>query len=269
MPHTCIRRVRKHLRDPAAGVYPWAPRAAPWPLPLLMKAPFSSFARYAWAVLAFNVLVVLWGAVVRATDSGAGCGRHWPKCNGQILPEMASIHTRIEFGHRITSGIALLLVVGMLVWARRAFAKGHPARRGAWLSFFFILVEAGVGAGVVLFRLVADNKSIERAISTPTHLVTTFLLLGALTLTVWWGSGGADVRIRRQGTLGAVLLTALFATILVGATGALTALGDTLFPKTTVGFEFWRSRRACTSPPSAGWCAARAPRIPRAASPPR
>lgn len=203
-----------------------------------MKAPFSSFARYAWAVLAFNVLVVLWGAVVRATDSGAGCGRHWPKCNGAILPEMASIHTRIEFGHRVTSGIALLLVVGMLVWARRAFAGGHPARRGAWLSFFFILVEAGVGAGVVLFRLVADNKSIERAISTPTHLVTTFLLLGALTLTAWWGSGGADVRIRRQGTLGTVLLTALFATILVGATGALTALGDTLFPKTTVGFEF-------------------------------
>ncbi len=44
------------------------------------------FSRYAWGVLLWNVLVALWGAYVRATGSGAGCGSHWPTCNGEILP---------------------------------------------------------------------------------------------------------------------------------------------------------------------------------------
>jgi heme A synthase len=197
----------------------------------------SPFARFAWGVLAYNVAVVLWGAFVRATGSGAGCGRHWPMCNGEVAPQLASTHTLIEFTHRATSGIALLLVVAMLVWARRAFPRGHLVRRGAVLSTVFIVLEALLGAGLVLFELVADDKSAARAFSMSAHLVNTFLLLGALTLTGWWASGGGPVRLRRQGALGAALLTAVGATILVGATGAVTALGDTLFPKSTVGFE--------------------------------
>lgn len=197
----------------------------------------SSFARFAWGVLAYNVAVVLWGAFVRATGSGAGCGRHWPTCNGEVAPQLASTHTLIEFTHRATSGIALLLVLAMLVWARRAFPRGHLVRRGAVLSTVFIVAEALLGAGLVLFELVADDKSAARAFSMSAHLVNTFLLLGALTLTGWWASGGGPVRVRKQGALGAVLLTAVGATILVGATGAVTALGDTLFPKSTVGFE--------------------------------
>jgi heme A synthase len=197
----------------------------------------SPFARFAWGVLAYNVAVVLWGAFVRATGSGAGCGRHWPMCNGEVAPQLASTHTLIEFTHRATSGIALLLVVAMLVWARRAFPRGHLARRGAVLSTVFIVLEALLGAGLVLFELVADDKSAARAFSMSAHLVNTFLLLGSLTLTGWWASGGGPVRLRRQGALGAALLTAVGATILVGATGAVTALGDTLFPKSTMGFE--------------------------------
>ncbi|CAA9304269.1 MAG: Heme A synthase, cytochrome oxidase biogenesis protein Cox15-CtaA [uncultured Gemmatimonadetes bacterium] len=199
--------------------------------------PLSSFARFAWGVLAYNVAVVLWGALVRATGSGAGCGRHWPACNGQVMPQLASTHTMIEFAHRATSGIALLLVLAMLVWAWRAFPRGHLVRRGAALSTAFIIAEALLGAGLVLFELVADDKSAMRAFSMSAHLVNTFLLLGALTLTGWWASGGAPVRVRKQGALGAVLLTAVGATILVGATGAVTALGDTLFPKSAVGFD--------------------------------
>lgn len=205
-----------------------------------MKPLFRSsagFARYAWGVLAFNIAVVLWGAVVRATNSGAGCGRHWPACNGEVMPELASNELLIEFTHRATSGIALLLVVGMMVWAWRAYPEGHRVRRGAALSTVLIFVEALLGAGLVLFELVGGDKSAFRAFSMAAHLVNTFLLLGALTLTGWWASGGREVRVRGQGPLGAVLLTAIGATILVGATGAVTALGDTLFPKTTVGFE--------------------------------
>jgi heme A synthase len=92
------------------------------------------FARYAWGVLAYNVAVALWGAFVRATGSGAGCGNHWPLCNGAVTPQTPAWATVIEFTHRATSGIDLLLVAVLAIWAFRAFPKQHPARLGAALS---------------------------------------------------------------------------------------------------------------------------------------
>ena len=88
----------------------------------------ASFAKYAWGVLAFNLIVILWGAYVRASSSGAGCGSHWPLCNGEIIPRTPTIKTVIEFSHRLSSGLALLLTIGLVVWAFRALAKKHPAR---------------------------------------------------------------------------------------------------------------------------------------------
>src|SRR5512134_3157490 len=148
------------------------------------------FATYAWAVLVFNVLVILWGAYVRATGSGAGCGSHWPLCNGQVIPRDAGLTTLVEFSHRLTSGLALVAIVVLLAWTWRACAPGHPARRGAVLSLVFILTEAAVGAGLVLFQLVADNASMARAMFMAAHLVNTFVLLACIALTAWWLSGG-------------------------------------------------------------------------------
>jgi heme a synthase len=62
------------------------------------------FAIFAWAVLAYNLAVVLWGAYVRATGSGAGCGNHWPLCDGPVTPQTPAGATIIEFTHRVTSG---------------------------------------------------------------------------------------------------------------------------------------------------------------------
>jgi len=123
------------------------------------------------------------------------------------------------------------------VLSRRIFAAGHLARRGAVLSLVLIVVEALLGAGLVLFELVAENSSAVRAFSMAAHLVNTFLLLGALTLTCWWAGGGREIRFRGQGTVGTVLLAAIVAVVLVGATGAVTALGDTLFPRTSAGLD--------------------------------
>src|SRR5947209_20626321 len=81
------------------------------------------FALYAWSVLAYNVLVILWGAFVRATGSGAGCGNHWPLCNGGVVPRGPTVQTVIEFTHRATSGVALISVVVLIVWAYRAFPR--------------------------------------------------------------------------------------------------------------------------------------------------
>ena len=195
----------------------------------------TRFARFAWAVLAYNVLVVLWGAVVRATGSGAGCGAHWPRCNGVVLPRDPSVETMIEFSHRATSGLAFLAVVAMLWMAVRRFGRGHPVRGAAVVSMVLMITEAGVGAGLVLLELVAGNTSQGRAWAMGVHLVNTFLLLGAIALTAWYAEGRARVRVRGQGLVGFLALAPLVLTLVVGATGALTALGDTLFPKTTIG----------------------------------
>lgn len=188
------------------------------------------FTRYSWFVLIYNLAVIVWGAFVRATGSGAGCGRHWPLCNGQVVPRAQQVETLIEFTHRLTSGLAGLLVIGMVVWALRAFPRGHLARRGAWLTLLAIVVEGALGAGLVLLELVANNSSVARAVAMGVHLVNTLLLLGVITLTAWWGAGGGPLRLRGQGAAGWLLGVAVVAMMVLGATGAVTALGDTLFP---------------------------------------
>jgi heme a synthase len=192
------------------------------------------FARYAWITLAYNIAVILWGAIVRATGSGAGCGSHWPLCNGEMVPRAPSVATVIEFSHRLTSGVALMLVVGLVVWAFRGRPRGHAARKAAVISLLFILSEAAVGAGLVLFEMVADNQSMARAMFMATHLLNTFLLLGALTLTAHFASGGAPFRLRGQGVLGGSIVLGVVGLLLSGVSGAIAALGDTLFPATSL-----------------------------------
>lgn len=187
------------------------------------------FAIYAWGNLALSLAVILWGAFVRATGSGAGCGEHWPLCNGQVIPRAPAIETIIEFVHRISSGLALLGVVIAIVWAFRAYPAGHIVRRGAAFSLLFMITEALLGAGLVLFELVAQNESVARVFSMAAHLINTFLLVASMTLTAWWASGFARPRLDGQGPLKAALFAGLGVTLLVGVTGAVIALGDTLF----------------------------------------
>ena len=145
----------------------------------------NRFAKYACVVLLYNLAVIVWGAYVRASGSGAGCGSHWPLCNGEIIPRTPTLQTLVEYSHRLTSGLALLLVVGLVVWAFRAYERAHPVRRWAALSGLFILTEALVGAGLVLFEYVAENKSVARAYWMAGHLINTYLMLAAFTMTFW------------------------------------------------------------------------------------
>ncbi len=201
-------------------------------MPSAERAP----ARFAWGVLAYNLAVIVWGAYVRASGSGAGCGSHWPLCNGEVLPRAPMLATLIEFTHRLTSGVALLLVAALVVVAFRARARGHPARRAAALSLLFMLGEAAVGAGLVLFELVADNASVARALFMATHLANTFLLLLTLSLTALFlgprlrlPPAPAHVALRRA------FVAAAAGLMLVGVSGAVAALGDTLYPATSLG----------------------------------
>jgi heme A synthase len=198
--------------------------AAPPIFPEVAAHPrFARFARFAWSVLAYNIAVILWGALVRATGSGAGCGGHWPLCNGDVLPSVSEIATVIEFTHRIMSGAALVLVALLFVWARRTFPPGHPARRWAAWSLVFILTEALLGASLVLLGHVARNESVGRVYSLGLHLVNTFLLLASLAL-------AARSATRKIQPFSLAMSGPLIALVLVAIAGAITALGDTLFP---------------------------------------
>lgn len=203
-----------------------------------MKPSLSRFAKYSWGVLAYNVLVVLFGAYVRASGSGAGCGAHWPLCNGVVIPQPKQVATIIEFTHRLMSGLTLLLILGLLIWAWRSYPRGSLLRWSSAGAMFFTITEALVGAGLVLYGWVATNDSIARAISVPVHLVNTFLLIGCLAVTAWWATHGAPERLTFNGLTGVLVILGGLGLLLLGASGAVTALGDTLFPSSSLAQGF-------------------------------
>ncbi|KGQ22627.1 heme o synthase [Thermus filiformis] len=190
----------------------------------------SRFERLAVGVLVWNTLVALWGAYVRATGSGAGCGAHWPTCNGEVLPRAPQVETLIEFTHRATSGLALLSVLALVLLAFRLFPKGHPVRFGAFLSGLFILTETLLGAGLVLFGWVAHNTTPARAVVQMIHLANTYFLLASLLLTAYFARTGTPLRLRGQGAVGWALGLGVLALLFLGMSGAVTALGDLIFP---------------------------------------
>jgi cytochrome c oxidase assembly protein subunit 15 len=205
--------------------------------------------RFAWGVLIYFIAVILWGTLVRATGSGAGCGNHWPLCNGTLVQHSASVNTIIEFIHRLTSGLSFFSVVGLLAWTYAGTVRGHLARAAAAASVVFTLIEATLGALLVKLGLTAQSQSPLRPAYLALHLANTLLLLAALTLT-------AHLLSRRTGYLrGSIRLVAPFGAaatvavvLTVGVTGSLAALGDTLFPATSLGLALARDFSA-----TSGW----------------
>ena len=190
----------------------------------------KNFAPFTWGVLGWSLIVILWGAYVRATGSGAGCGQHWPLCDGQVLPRELDAEMTIEFTHRLLSGGVILLIAAMVLWGFRITTKEHPVRKGLLAAGILIVLEALLGAGLVLFKLVEENSSVARAFAVALHLANTFLLVGSLALTAYWASGGKAIQIRGQGAKAWLLGFGLLGMLLIGMSGAVTALGDTLFP---------------------------------------
>jgi cytochrome c oxidase assembly protein subunit 15 len=201
-----------------------------------LRLPSPALRRFAWGVLIYFIAVILWGTLVRATGSGAGCGNHWPLCNGTVMQHSASVNTMIEFVHRLTSGLSFFSVVALLVWTWKGTVRGHLARTAAMASVVFTLIEATLGALLVKLGLTAQSQSPLRPAYLALHLTNTLLLVAALTLT-------AHLLSRSKGYLrGSIRVAAPFGTVagilvvmVVGVTGSLAALGDTLFPATSLG----------------------------------
>jgi cytochrome c oxidase assembly protein subunit 15 len=185
--------------------------------------------QYAACVLGFMVLVILQGAVVRFSGSGAGCGNHWPLCNGDFIPHHPRVATMIEFMHRSLTGICTSLVIALIGWTFIAMPRRSLARRTVVWTGILLVTEALLGALLVKGGYVEQNASTARVVVQGIHFTNTMLLLAALTLTWWWlRPRSAPQAFGKHAAIATWL--ALLAALLTGATGSLAALADTLFP---------------------------------------
>ena len=196
------------------------------------------FPVFAWGVLSYSLMVIVWGYFLRISESGDGCGRDWPLCDGAVVPPSAQFPTWVEYTHRVSSGIALGLVFLMAVWAIRSYRKGHAVRRAAAASLFFTLTESLFGALLVIFGWVAGDISMGRILIRPFHVTNTFLLMAALGLTAWWASRRVDRVMLLRHPEGRRLLPAALVLIVLAATGSWTGLAGTAFPVESLGQGF-------------------------------
>lgn len=185
----------------------------------------SAFSRLAWWFAAYLIAVILFGAWVRIAGAGAGCGNHWPLCNGDVLPTAPQTKTIIEFTHRVTSALCGIFGIGFIAAAWRMENRG--VLRAALWTMFFILVEGFVGAVLVKKELVVNDASVSRAIVIGLHLANTLALMAAATLMAW---RAAPLVVASKHVARGLFLAAMGILVLTNMTGAVTALGDTLFP---------------------------------------
>jgi heme A synthase len=204
-----------------------------------MQGARQPFAWFAGCVLVYLLGVILFGAWVRISGSGAGCGEHWPTCHGELIPTDRGSAMRIELTHRVTSALSGLLAIVLPLWAWRRFPRGHAVRAASLATLVLIVVEGGIGAGLVLKRLVGEDASALRAAVVALHLVNTLLLTACAAFVLHWAlvppalsTRAAWMRASRvRGLAGERWVYALWLVglVLLSAAGAVTALGDTLF----------------------------------------
>ena len=199
----------------------------------------SKFAKYAWFVLAYNIIVILWGVFLRASKSGDGCGQHWLTCNGEVIPSAPQLKTVIEFSHRITSSLAGILIVILLIWTLVNWFSDKSNRKSYLLktvisSFVFVIIEGLLGAGLVLTGNTAETLTAARPFWMAAHLINTLILLTFLTLTAWFVSGGKPFNFKAQPKVLLLLGLAVAGIFLIGMSGSVAALSSMLFPSATL-----------------------------------
>jgi cytochrome c oxidase assembly protein subunit 15 len=198
------------------------------------RTKLDRFAKFAWCVLVWNLVVILWGVFLRASKSGDGCGQHWLTCHGEVIPSAPELKTVIEYSHRITSFLAFVSVLALLIWAFRKFEKGNAIRKTAFVSFIFVVTEALVGAGLVLTGNTAETLTAARPFWMASHLLNTFILLAFLTLAARYASGGSRLRSDVPRKYVAAISLGAATVFIVGITGSIAALASMIFPSGTL-----------------------------------
>ena len=190
----------------------------------------SAFSKFVWGVLVYNLMAIAWGVYVRASKSGDGCGNNWPLCDGASIPTNGPIAKLVEASHRLSTTLVGVLAIYILVWAFRAFPKGHLVRKAAGTVMALTLVEGIFGALLVKLHLVVYNSSGLRLLVMGLHVMSTFALLGSIAITALAGSGLRPIKLKGQSGVGWILGMAAFGLIILGFSGAVSALGHTLKP---------------------------------------
>ena len=176
--------------------------------------------------LILSIFSIIAGAVVRATGSGDGCGSSWPTCNGRVIPSLNSASEQIEFSHRAISGLLLIVTIAIFI---KSFNNSVTSLQKKVINYltFFVILEALIGAVIVLYEWVGMNSSIPRIAAVPLHLVNTFGLLAMYTI-IFKLTQNPEIKISNLIDRKFKIITFLF--ILTGATGSIAALADVLFP---------------------------------------
>lgn len=203
------------------------------------ESKLSGFAKYAWFVLGYNLLVVLWGVFLRASKSGDGCGMHWLTCHGEVLPTAPEFKTVIEFTHRIMSavdGLFMLILLGWSIWLwrRSRSDQDRSVLKTTAAAFFFVLTEGAIGAGLVLTGNTAETLTAARPFWMAAHLINTFILLAFLTLTARRASGSAGLKFRVEPKYIGAIAFVIVAILVVGISGSIAALSNMIFPSGTL-----------------------------------
>ena len=201
---------------------------------------YFQYVRILWG---YTIIVVLWGAWVRVSKSGDGCGRSWPLCRGEILPgNISSVDTStwIEWTHRFSTGVFGLAVILLVIMAFKIFPTGHRVRKLCLWTLFFTLTEALIGAKLVLSELVGEVSSFQRAFVMSIHQVNSLLLTGSLALSFKNPHNYHQSLLFKKDKylkLKSYILKIGF--LLLSVTGAIAALSSTLFPSESLVEGFW------------------------------
>ena len=190
----------------------------------------SSFATYSLVVLIYTLATVAWGAIVRSSGSGAGCGNNWPLCDGQLLPIFSSSQRIVEFAHRTSTEIVGPLALILLIWARRIFPQGSMGRKAAYGVMAMTLFEGLIGAVLVKKGWVNMDTSVGRVYFMGLHVVSTFVLIAFLTTAYLAAKGVRPIQIKGQGAVGWMLGACVLCVAGLGISGAISALGHQLWP---------------------------------------
>ncbi|NUN07318.1 MAG: COX15/CtaA family protein [Bdellovibrio sp.] len=188
----------------------------------------TQYKKFAFSLLIYTLLVILWGAWVRISHSGDGCGDTWPLCKGQLIPEAQQGKTWVEYGHRLMSGIYGFVVIYFWWVARKLYPVGHFARKVALATLIFMITEALLGAKLVLFGLVTTNDTPYRAFIMALHQINSFMLTGAVSLAFAAATLTAPLPAPSKEDRYYKYMPWLI--VAIGITGAWASLSNSLFP---------------------------------------
>ncbi len=185
---------------------------------------FKSYLIFLWV---YSILVVIWGAWVRISKSGDGCGTSWPLCNNAIIPDTSNAQALIEFTHRISTALYGILVLLLVVWTFKIFPKKHSIRRVVLFILSFTILEALIGAQLVLLGLVGDHTGFDRIIVMSLHQVVSILLTGSVAR-AYYLTNSKVIKTYK------LIEVAKFMFLLLVATGGIAALSNTVFPSSSI-----------------------------------